>query len=85
MSPTWKYSDPDPGDLERCLRAWEEHCDRVALKLATPVIRICRAYFTPEGQRGIELCYGEGVLARFSVTPDRLTLLFPERAEQVEQ
>ena len=85
MSPTWTFSDPDPGDLERCLLAWEEHCDRVALKLATPVLRICRAYSTPDGERGIELHYGDGLLARFSVTPERVTLLFPERAEQVRQ
>ena len=83
MNPTWTFADPNPGDLERCLLAWEEHCDRVALKLATPVLRICRAYFTPEGERGIELHYGDGLLARFSVTSEHVSLLFPECTEQV--
>ena len=80
----WTYSDPDPEDLERCLDAWAAHCDQVALKRGTPNRRICRAYFTPEGERGIELHCGDGLLARYSVTPERVTLL-PERAEQVGQ
>lgn len=82
----WTYSDPNQGDLERCVEAWQEHCGKnAALTLTkTPSKRICRAFYTPDGQRGIELHTGNGLLARFLVTPERVTLLERE-PEQVEE
>ena len=84
MNPTWTYSDPNQGDLDRCVEAWQELCANHAPKLLpTPSKRICRAFHTPAGHRGIELHNGEGLIARYLVTPDRVTLL--ERVEQVRQ
>ena len=84
MPRLWTYSDPNQADLDRCCAAWQEHCAHHAPKLLpTPSKRICRAFYTPTGQRGIELHDGDGLIARFLVTPDHVSLL--ERMEQVEK
>lgn len=84
MPRNWTYGDPDPGDLERCVRAWREHCANRALTLFLPSHHICRAFYMPDGQRGIELHYGDGLLARFLVTPTSVAFLklAPEQVEQ---
>ena len=86
VNPTWTFSDPDPGDLERCLTAWDVHCVDHALTFAiTPARRLCRAFSTPAGLRGIELHNGDRLLARyFFATNGRVTLSL-EIAEQVEK
>jgi hypothetical protein len=59
-------------DMERCLRAWSRRTEGT---LNQPSVAACQAYFDKAGRLCVDLENINGVLATYSVTPKRVTLL----------